>query len=93
MRELLTFERGMRAVEDLGFAMNDWLELDERLRSSAREALVRTSEDHFGWESVAESVLAAAQGRTTRARPGPGTVPFAPDRPGIAPAGISGHRT
>jgi glycosyltransferase involved in cell wall biosynthesis len=77
-RELLTFERGMRAVEDLGFAMNEWLQLDERLRSSARSALVRTSEDHFGWESVAEIVLAASQGRTTRLDPVPGMVPFAP---------------
>jgi glycosyltransferase involved in cell wall biosynthesis len=78
VRELLTFERGMRSVEDLGFAMNEWLQLDERLRSSARAALVRTSEDHFGWESVAEIVLAASQGRTTRLEPVPGTVPFAP---------------
>jgi glycosyltransferase involved in cell wall biosynthesis len=78
VRELLTFERGMRSVEDLGFAMNEWLELDERLRASARAALVKTSEEHFGWESVAETVLGASQGRTTRLDPVPGTVPFAP---------------
>ena len=78
VRELLTFERGMRAVEDLGYAMNEWLQLDERLRSSAREALARTSEEHFGWESVAETVMSAACGRTTRLDPVPGTVPFAP---------------
>jgi glycosyltransferase involved in cell wall biosynthesis len=77
-RELLTFERGMRSVEDLGFAMNEWFQLDQRLRQSARAALVRTSEDHFGWEAVAETVLAASQGRTTRLDPVPGTVPFAP---------------
>jgi glycosyltransferase involved in cell wall biosynthesis len=78
VRELLTFERGMRSVEDLGFAMTEWLQLDDRLRSSARAALVRTSEEHFGWESVAETVLAASRGRTTRLDPVPGTVPFAP---------------
>ncbi len=78
VRELLTFERGMRSVEDLGFTMNEWLQLDERLRSSARAALVRTSEEHFAWESVAETVMAASQGRTTRLEPVPGTVPFAP---------------
>jgi glycosyltransferase involved in cell wall biosynthesis len=77
-RELLTFERGMRAVEDLGYAMNEWLQLDERLRASTRAALVRTSEERFGWESVAETVLGASQGRTTRLEPVPGTVPFAP---------------
>jgi glycosyltransferase involved in cell wall biosynthesis len=77
VRELLTFERGMHAVEDLGFAMNEWLQLDERLRSSARAALVATAEQHFGWESVAETVLAASQGRTTRLEAVPGAVPFA----------------
>lgn len=78
VRELLTFERGMRSVEDLGFAMNEWLQLDERIRASGRAGLVRTAQDHFGWESVAETVLAASQGRTTRLEPVPGTVPFAP---------------
>ena len=77
VRELLTFERGMHAVEDLGFAMNEWLQLDERMRSSARAALVATANQHFGWESVAETVLAASQGRTTRLDPVPGAVPFA----------------
>jgi glycosyltransferase involved in cell wall biosynthesis len=77
VRELLTFERGMRAVEDLAYAMNEWLQLDERLRSSARAALVATAEQHFGWESVAEIVLAAPQGRTSRLDPVPGAVPFA----------------
>jgi glycosyltransferase involved in cell wall biosynthesis len=81
VRELLTFERGMRAVEDLGFAMNEWLQLDERLRSSARVALARTAADHFGWEAVAETVLSASQGRTTRLDPVPGAVPFAPAGP------------
>jgi glycosyltransferase involved in cell wall biosynthesis len=77
VRELLTFERGMRTVEDLAFAMTEWLGLDDRLRSSARTALVATAEQHFGWESVAETVMAAAHGRTTRLDPVPGTVPFA----------------
>jgi glycosyltransferase involved in cell wall biosynthesis len=77
VRELLTFERGMRAVEDLGYAMNEWLQVEERLRASSREALVRTSDERFGWEAVAETVLLAAQGRTTRLEPVPGAVPFA----------------
>ena len=78
VRELLTFERGMRAVDDLGAAMNGWLDLDERIRESARAALVRTAADQFGWEAVAETVTAAAQGRTTRLEPVPGAVPFSP---------------
>jgi glycosyltransferase involved in cell wall biosynthesis len=77
VRELLTFERGMRAVEDLGYAMNEWLQLDDRLRASARSALVRTADERFGWEGVAETVLSASIGRTTRLEPVPGAVPFA----------------
>jgi hypothetical protein len=61
--------------------MNEWLQLDERLRSSARAALARTAADHFGWEAVAETVLAASRGRTTRLDPVPGAVPFAPAGP------------
>jgi hypothetical protein len=68
----------MRAVEDLGYVMNEWLQLEPRLRQSARAALARTSQEHFGWEAVAETVMAASQGRTTRLDPVPGTVPFAP---------------
>ena len=53
---------GMRAVEDLGVR-------DERVAAAgraaalvARAALARPAEEHFGWESVAESVLAASKG-------------------------------
>jgi glycosyltransferase involved in cell wall biosynthesis len=78
VRELLTFERGMRAVDDLGLAMNEWLELDDRTRHSARATLVKAATDEFGWEAVAETVMAASQGRTTRLEPVPGAVPFSP---------------
>jgi len=78
VRELLTFERGMRAVEDLAAAMNGWLDLDERVRESARAALVRTASDRFGWEAVAETVTESARGRTTRLERVPGAVPFSP---------------
>jgi glycosyltransferase involved in cell wall biosynthesis len=77
VRSLLTFERGMRAVEDLAGAINGWLELDPRMRASARTALARTAADRFGWEGVAESVMAASKGRTAVLEPVPGAVPFA----------------
>ena len=77
VRSLLTFERGMRAVEDLAQAMNGWLDLDPRMQASARAALARTAADRFGWESVAESVVSAAKGRTAVLEPVPGAVPFA----------------
>ena len=77
VRSLLTFERGMRAVDDLAQAILGWLELDDRMRASARTALARTATDRFGWEAVAQSVLAASKGRTAVLEPVPGAVPFA----------------
>ena len=79
VRRLLTFERGMRAVEDLAAAMIDWLDLDERVRASARAALADTAARRFGWEAVAENVIAASQGRTAVLEPVPGEVPFSAD--------------
>jgi glycosyltransferase involved in cell wall biosynthesis len=76
VRSLLTFERGMRAVEDLAQAITGWLELDDRMRASARTALARTAADRFGWEAVAQSVTAAARGRIAVLEPVPGAVPF-----------------
>jgi glycosyltransferase involved in cell wall biosynthesis len=76
VRSLLTFERGMHAVRDLGDSMNEWLELDERLRSSARGTLTRTADETFGWEAVAETVLGASCGRLTKLEPVAGELPF-----------------
>ena len=77
VRSLLTFDRGMRAVEDLAAAITGWLELDPRMRASARAALARTAADRFGWDAVAQSVVAAARGRVAVLEPVPGAVPFA----------------
>ena len=79
VRRLLSFERGMHAVEDLAAAMTDWLDLDERVRASARAALSDTATRRFGWEAVAGNVLAASQGRTAILEPVPGEVPFSAD--------------
>ena len=76
VRRLLTFERGMHAVEDLALSMCDWFDLDERVRASAGAALADTAGRRFGWEAVAASVVAAAQGRTAVLEPVPGQVPF-----------------
>jgi glycosyltransferase involved in cell wall biosynthesis len=81
VRSLLTFERGMRAVEDLSRAITGWLDLDARMRASARTALARTAAARFGWDSVAQSVVAAARGRTAVLEPVPGAVPFAAAEP------------
>ena len=76
VRQLLTFERGMHAVEDLAAAMTGWLDLDERLRVSGRTGLADTAAGRFGWEAVAENVVNAARGRTAVLEPVPGEVPF-----------------
>ena len=76
VRQLLSFERGMHAVDDLASKMTGWLDLDERLRVSGRVGLASTAADRFGWEAVAENVVNAARGRTAVLEPVPGEVPF-----------------
>jgi glycosyltransferase involved in cell wall biosynthesis len=80
VRQLLTFERGMHAVEDLASAMTGWLDLDERLRVSGRVGLADTAAGRFGWESVAENVVNAARGRIAVLEPVPGEVPFSAEQ-------------
>jgi glycosyltransferase involved in cell wall biosynthesis len=63
VRPLLTFERGMRAVNGIADALNGWLELDPELRETARRRLSETAREHFGWEQVAEGVILAAEGK------------------------------
>jgi glycosyltransferase involved in cell wall biosynthesis len=63
VRQLLTFERGMRAVDGIAYSLNTWLELDDEVREAARRRLAQTARDRFGWEKVAEGVIAAAQGK------------------------------
>jgi glycosyltransferase involved in cell wall biosynthesis len=77
-RDLLTFERGMHAVEGIADALSSWLEMDEPIRSQTRARLAATAREHFGWGSVAERVVAGARGQLELLDPVPGTVPFAP---------------
>jgi glycosyltransferase involved in cell wall biosynthesis len=63
VRELLTFERGMRSVDGIAYALNTWLDLDDEVREAARRRLALTARDRFGWEKVADGVIAAAQGK------------------------------
>jgi glycosyltransferase involved in cell wall biosynthesis len=66
VRPLLTFERGFRSVDEIAYALNTWLELDADVRDAARRRLAETAHDQFAWESVAEGVIAAAQGKLAR---------------------------
>jgi glycosyltransferase involved in cell wall biosynthesis len=62
-RSLLSFERGPRAVEQIAERLIRWLELPAERRAEAVAALSETARQRFGWEAVAEGVIAAAQGR------------------------------
>jgi glycosyltransferase involved in cell wall biosynthesis len=63
LRPLLAFERGERAVEEIASKLVQWLRLPAGERASAAAALADLASRRFGWESVAEGVIGAAQGR------------------------------
>jgi glycosyltransferase involved in cell wall biosynthesis len=63
LRPLLSFDRGPGAVEEIARKLVRWLRLEPGERRAARGALARAARARYGWESVAEGVIAAAQGR------------------------------
>jgi glycosyltransferase involved in cell wall biosynthesis len=76
LRELLWFERGPGAVEEIAGKLVRWLLLDPSERARAAAALSETARRRYGWESVAEGVIAAAEGRLDELpEPGVGAAP------------------
>jgi glycosyltransferase involved in cell wall biosynthesis len=63
VRPLLSFQVGPRAVDDIAEKLVAWLTLDPAERDRVRSSLAREAARHYSWESVAEGVIAAAQGR------------------------------
>jgi glycosyltransferase involved in cell wall biosynthesis len=63
LRPLLSFRVGPEAVEDIARKLVAWLTLDPAERRRARAALAAGAGRRYSWESVAEGVIAAAQGR------------------------------
>jgi len=63
LRELLSFDVGPRAVEQIAGKLIGWLTLDPAERERAGAALAAEAARRYSWESVAEGVIAAAQGR------------------------------
>jgi glycosyltransferase involved in cell wall biosynthesis len=63
LRALLSFDVGPRAVEQIADKLIAWLTLDPAERERARAALAAEAARRYSWESVAEGVIAAAQGR------------------------------
>jgi glycosyltransferase involved in cell wall biosynthesis len=60
---LLSFERGPGAVEEIAAKLAVWLRMPAERRDRTRAELSRVARERYGWEGVAESVIAAAQGR------------------------------
>jgi glycosyltransferase involved in cell wall biosynthesis len=74
LRPLLSFEVGPGAVEEIADKLVAWLTLDSSERERARRSLAREAARRYSWESVAEGVVAAAQGRLDELdRPAPAT--------------------
>jgi glycosyltransferase involved in cell wall biosynthesis len=63
LRDLLSFPRGPEAVPELAARLVRWLSLEAGERARASSELAERAHSRFSWESVAEGVLAAAQGR------------------------------
>ena len=63
VRELLSFRVGPGAVEEIAAKLVRWLSLDPAERASAAAALAESAREQFGWERVAEGVIAGAQAR------------------------------
>jgi glycosyltransferase involved in cell wall biosynthesis len=63
LQPLLGFQVSDGAVEEIADKLVTWLTLDPETRAQACASLAATAHEHFGWEQVAERVIAAAQGR------------------------------
>ena len=79
LRSLLAFERGPGAVEEIAERLVRWLALPAAERARAASALSDVARRRFGWESVANGVIAAARGRLDELpRPAPTGPPSSP---------------
>jgi glycosyltransferase involved in cell wall biosynthesis len=66
LRPLLSFTVGPGSVREIGSKLVDWLQLNPAERERAKAALADEAAGQFAWESVAEGVIAAAQGQLDR---------------------------
>jgi glycosyltransferase involved in cell wall biosynthesis len=63
LRPLLSFKIGPGSVQDIADRLVAWLTLDAGEHERARLALAMEAARRYSWESVAEGVIAAAQGK------------------------------
>jgi glycosyltransferase involved in cell wall biosynthesis len=75
---LLEFARGPGAVREIAQKLTAWLGLDPARRANAVASLASLARSRYGWESVAEGVIAASRGELDELpRPtGPPSEPF-----------------
>jgi glycosyltransferase involved in cell wall biosynthesis len=62
IRPLLEFERGPNAVREIAERLVGWLTLEQPRRAAAAASLSELARARYGWESVAEGVIAASRG-------------------------------
>jgi len=78
-RELLSFELGPGAVEELAGKLVRWLSRPAAERDQLAGRLAERARRRYGWQGVADGVIAAAQGRLSElAEPAPGSAASAP---------------
>jgi glycosyltransferase involved in cell wall biosynthesis len=75
---LLTFERGLRVVDEIAYSLNAWFDLDDEVRAATRARLVETVRRRLSWEKVAQGVIAGALGKLDQIERVPASIPFAP---------------
>jgi glycosyltransferase involved in cell wall biosynthesis len=61
-RPWLTFDVGPGAVRELAGDLTAWLQAPADLRAATRAAIVAATREHYSWDGVARSVIAAARG-------------------------------
>jgi glycosyltransferase involved in cell wall biosynthesis len=63
LRELMAFEVGPGAVEEIARKLVEWLRLEPSRSEEARASLADLARRRYSWESVAQGVIAAALGQ------------------------------
>jgi glycosyltransferase involved in cell wall biosynthesis len=61
-RPWLSFEVGPGAVRELAEDLSAWLAAPPEIREATRAAIVAATREHYSWDGVARSVIAAARG-------------------------------
>jgi hypothetical protein len=82
LRPLLSFARGPDAVPEIADRLVRWLCLPAELRAETSAGLAAEAGRRFGWEGVADGVIAAAAGRLSGL-----PVPGAPTARSAPPSG------